>query len=681
MTCNLLRVSRFVLLLTTSSLALAAGETPRFFVEIASLLVVSAVVAYLSYRLGLVPIIGFLAAGVLLGPSALGLVQDPELIDAAAEVGVILLLFTIGLEFSLERLARIRRIILLGGGAQVGLTVGAVTLLLLLFGVDWRAALFTGCLISLSSTAIVLKLLSDRGETNTEPGQIALGLLIFQDLAVVLMVLVVPMLGGEGETMGSLGLTLLTAAGVVAGVLLLARRVMPLLLEAVARTCSQEIFLLTLIAVCFGTAYLTSLVGVSLSLGAFLAGLLVSESRYDQQAMGEVLPLQILFSAAFFVSVGLLLDLAFLVQNLPLVLGAILGVLVLKALLVGASVRILGYGMGTTAASALLLAQVGEFSFVLERAGREVGLSPAGLGDAGAQTFIAATVLLMGATPFLAQLGGRLERSLGREVVRNEPPSAGEVAPLYDHVIIAGYGEGGKKLAQAFTQEGTPCLILTLSPGGALEAEEEGYRVVQGDYARTHLLERAGLASARLLVIPDDEPEMAKRVTSVAKLLNPKMQVLVRTRSEVAARELRRAGADAVSEERTSVAGLLSRALGMAEGQETGRLERYLGGLFDEPEEPRTFVLSGAELDSKRCVHQGQTHAVNPYTAGCEECLRMGDTWVHLRICLSCGHVGCCDSSKNKHATKHFQATEHPIVKSFEPGETWSYCYLDKATL
>jgi len=173
-TSNLFRVIRFVLLLTTSSLALAVGETPPFFVEIASLLVVSAVVAYLSYRLGLVPIIGFLAAGVLLGPSALGLVQDPELIDAAAEVGVILLLFTIGLEFSLESLARIRRIILLGGGAQVGLTVAAVTLLLLLFGVDWRAALFTGCLISLSSTAIVLKLLSDRGETNTKPGQIAL---------------------------------------------------------------------------------------------------------------------------------------------------------------------------------------------------------------------------------------------------------------------------------------------------------------------------------------------------------------------------------------------------------------------------------------------------------------------------------------------------------------------------
>lgn len=495
------------------------------------------------------------------------------------------------------------------------------------------------------------------------------------------MVLVVPMLGGEGETMSSLALTLLTAAGLIAGILLLARRVMPLLLETVARTCSQEIFLLTLIAVCFGTAYVTSLAGVSLSLGAFLAGLLVSESRYDQQALGEVLPLQILFSAAFFVSVGLLLDLGFVVQNLPLVLGAILGVLLLKALLVGASVRILGYGLGTTAASALLLAQVGEFSFVLERAGREVGLSPAGLGDAGTQTFIAATVLLMGATPFLAQLGGGLERRLGREVVRNEPATAGEMTPLQDHVIIAGYGDGGKKLAGALSQEGVNQLILTLSPGGALEAEEAGYRVIQGDYARTQLLERAGLASARLLVIPDDELEMAQRVTSVAKLLNPEVRVLARTRNEAAARELRRAGADvAVSEERSSVAGLLSHALGETE---TGasRVEGHLENLFDDAEEPRVLALSELEQASRKCTHQDQTHAVSPHTVGCEECLKLGDTWVHLRICLSCGHVGCCDSSKNKHATKHFHATEHPIVKSFEPGETWSYCYVDKATL
>ena len=190
---------------------------------------------------------------------------------------------------------------------------------------------------------------------------------------------------------------------------------MPKVLEALARTCSQEIFLLGVIAICFGTAYLTGLAGVSLSLGAFLAGLLVSESRFGSQALGEILPLQILFSAAFFVSIGLLLDVGFLLQNLPLVLAVVAGMLVLKALITTGSARALGYPLGTALAAGLILAQVGEFSFVLERAGREVGLFPAGLAETGGQTFIAATVLLMGVTPFLAGLGSALGRRL-------EPP-------------------------------------------------------------------------------------------------------------------------------------------------------------------------------------------------------------------------------------------------------------------
>ncbi|HEX6278697.1 MAG TPA: cation:proton antiporter, partial [Pyrinomonadaceae bacterium] len=341
-------------MLTLSSFptVLAAGAIPQFLTEVVALIVAGALIAYVCFRLRLVPIVGFLVAGVLIGPNALGLVRDQALVDATAEIGVILLLFTIGIEFSLEKLARIQRLIFGGGTMQVVGSIVLTMLVLLAFGVDWRSGIFTGMLVALSSTAIVLKLLADKSETNSEHGQVGLGLLIFQDLAIVVMVLLVPVLstsggGGAGEIAFALG----KAAAIIVVVLVVARRIMPKILEMVAKTCSPELFLLTVIAICFGTAYLTSLAGVSLSLGAFLAGLMVSESRFSQHALSETLPLQILFSATFFVSVGMLLDVGFLAQNLPIVFGAIALVLIIKIATTWASVRALGYATPIAAAS------------------------------------------------------------------------------------------------------------------------------------------------------------------------------------------------------------------------------------------------------------------------------------------------------------------------------------------
>jgi CPA2 family monovalent cation:H+ antiporter-2 len=271
--------------------AVQGGDAPAFLTEVAALLVAAAVAAYVASRLRQVPIIGFLIAGVIIGPNALGLVQSIDTVNAAAELGVILLLFTIGIEFSLDRLFAIRRLIVAGGGLQVGLTIAVIVGLCLLAGTGAPAAVFTGMLVALSSTAIVLKLLDDRGETQGHAGRIQLGLLIFQDLAIVAFVLMVPMLGGGDGA-----------------VLFGARRVMPRLLEVVARACSQEVFLLVVVAICIGTAYITGLLIGSVTLGAFLAGLLVGDSAFDLQALGEVVPLQALFSAVFFVSVGMLLD-------------------------------------------------------------------------------------------------------------------------------------------------------------------------------------------------------------------------------------------------------------------------------------------------------------------------------------------------------------------------------------
>ena len=238
-------------------MVLAAGALPQYMTEAVALIVAGAVIAYICFRLKLVPIVGFLVAGVLIGPNALGLVKDQTLVDATAEIGVILLLFTIGIEFSLEKLARIQRLIFGGGILQVGLSIGLTALVLLMFGVDWKTGIFTGMLVALSSTAIVLKLLADKSETNSQPGQVGLGLLIFQDLAIVVMVLLVPVLAGtDGGGATGIGFALAKAVGIILLVLVVARRIMPKLLEAVAKTCSPELFLLSIVAICFGTCLL-----------------------------------------------------------------------------------------------------------------------------------------------------------------------------------------------------------------------------------------------------------------------------------------------------------------------------------------------------------------------------------------------------------------------------------------
>ena len=598
------------------SFFLAAGAAPPFLVETAVLIVAGAVVAYVGYRLGLVPIVGFLMTGVLIGPHALGLIQDQEMVDALAEVGVILLLFTIGIEFSLDKLARIQRLIFGGGGLQVVLTTAATAGVLALFGVPWQAGVFTGFLVALSSTAIVLKLLGSRGEQNAPHGQVALGLLIFQDLAIIVMVLLVPMLGGAGGSALDIGWALVKAGLVIAAVLLGARRVMPAVLERVARTCSQELFLLSVIALCFGTAWLTSLAGVSVALGAFLAGLIVSESRFSEHAFGEIMPLQILFSATFFVSVGMLLDVGFLFANLPLVIGVVGAVLVVKAVVTALSARILGYGLPVAAASGLLLAQVGEFSFVLERAGREVGLFPAGLEGTGSQVFFASSVLLMVATPALASLGSRLGRKMeekvqAEEVATMEEEMAGlapEHAGIENHVIVAGYGRSARRLVRVLRGSGIPHVVVTLSPPRADEAEADGLVVVRGHPTRAHTLGEARIGKAKLLVLADDDYDLAHRTAAVARTLNPTMRIVARTRYLNEAEELEAAGVDrAIAQEFEIVVQIfadLLRDYGVERDEIEGHVERMRSGGYVALREDSEVPAVVCHVDGETLVHR-----------------------------------------------------------------------------
>ena len=654
-------------------LAVEAGP-PAFLAQIVALVVAAAVIGYACARLRIVPIVGFLLAGVLIGPDALGIVREREIIDAAAELGVILLLFTIGIEFSIGRLMAIRRLVLLGGSLQVAGAVAVTTGVLVLAGVELRAAVFTGLLVSLSSTAIVLKLLGDRGSTSSAVGRTSLGLLIFQDLAVVAMVLLLPILGGGDDGgAGALAQALLTALAVVAVTLVVARRILPPVLEAVARACSPEVFLLSVIALCLGTAYLTALAGVSVSLGAFLAGLVVSESRHSAHALGEVLPLQILFSATFFLSIGTLLDVRFLLEEPLLVLAAVALVLVVKTVTTGLAAWATGVGAATAASATLLLAQVGEFAFVLERLGREEGLTPAGLGEDGSQAFIAATVLLLVATPGLAA-GGRAAaaRLAARAPTAASDLSAGPPPGTGDLVLISGWGGAARHLATDLVGRGHDVVVVTLSPDGAGEAETLGLQVVRGDSTRAAVLEAAGLERARVVVVGDDEPEQAARIAGVVSQLAPHAQLVVLATDHDAVAELYDSGAGTVVVAPRAAHVALSRAV--------------VGHLTPAPAGPPTVVDVDRVVDFRAdpdsaCPHASLSHPVLPSSPGCEECLRSGERWVHLRMCTSCGHVGCCDSSPHRHAAAHATAQEHPVMASAEPGEDWGWCYLDQRTL
>ncbi|KIH98992.1 hypothetical protein LP52_09905 [Streptomonospora alba] len=657
---------------------LAAEETPAYLPPVVLLLCSAAVIGYLSVRVRVVPIVGFLLAGVVIGPHQLGLVATTETVEAAADIGVILLLFTIGIEFSLDRLAAIRNYVIVGGGLQVLLTAGVTAALVLAFGAGWQTSVFTGFLVALSSTAIVLKVLAAAGRTTSPVGQTSVATLIFQDLAVVLMVLLIPLLGGSGEGPLDIARALGTAAAVLVVVLLVARKVMPPLLERVARACSPEVFLLTVVAIGMGTAYLTSLAGVSVALGAFLAGLVVSESRHSAHALGEVLPLQILFSATFFVSIGMLLDLRTLLDLWWLVLLLALAVVVLKAVTATTALAVLGVGTPTAVAGGLLLAQIGEFSFVLQRAGAQAGLEPAGLGEDGEQVLIAVTVLLMTLTPALAALGDRLGRWAGsRRRARRAAPAAsaadGSGPPPGGPVLISGWGPVAAELAASVRARGIPVHVTTLGPDLAAAAEAEGHTVVRGDPMRHNVLQEAGLSSARAVVIPENTSEESARIAAVIRQLAPGAPIVVRPVDAPETELLTPSGADRILDTTRTVSAALSETLLDALG-----LSAPAPG--DRPD-PNTPVDFSADPQSP-CPHTAQIQPVLPSTAGCTDCLRTGERdWVHLRICLSCGHVGCCDSSPNRHASAHATDAEHPLVTSAEPGENWAWCYLDATRL
>ena len=370
--------------------------------ELVVVLAASVLIIYVSHKLRLPSVVGFLLTGVLIGPGGLSLVKNTETVNVLAEIGVVMLLFTIGLEFEPARLKRIRRDFWAGGSLQVSLTVSATVIILVLLKIPLREAVFYGFLVSLSSTAVVLKILADRGETDAPQGRISLGVLIFQDLAIVPMIAIVPVLANvAGVSLGAIGLRFGMSALAIVTAFVLARFLMPRILHLVVRTRIREIFLIATLFIILGMALLTSSLGLSLALGAFLAGVVLAESDYSHQVVSDILPFKNVFNSLFFISVGMLLDVAAVWEFRTLVLVLVASILLVKFAVVVLTIGILGYGSRIAVMTGLALAQIGEFSFVLAGVGRASGLLP---GDIF-QAFIASSILTILATPFLIWAG------------------------------------------------------------------------------------------------------------------------------------------------------------------------------------------------------------------------------------------------------------------------------------
>lgn len=501
--------------------------------DILTIFGLSIAVLYACYRLKVPPIVGFLITGVLAGPYGFGLVKAVEVIDLLAEVGVVLLLFTIGLELSLGNLWRIGKPLILASSFQILLTSLAVLVIGKFFGQPLGKAIFIGFLISLSSTAIVVKVLQDRGEVESLQGHTILGILIFQDLGTVPMMLLTPVLAGESGDLGR-ALLIFSAEGLGMAFLVLAssKWLVPWVFFKIAQTKIRELFALSVIMICLAVAWITHLVGLSLALGAFLAGLIISESEYGHQALGNIIPFRDVFASFFFISVGMLLDIRVIWQH-PLNLGFMTGgVLVLKAGLAGAAAIFMGLPLRLAIIVGLSLSQIGEFSFILSKTGMKYGL----LGEKGYQTFLAVSILTMVATPFIIALAGRvadkiLKIPFPRKLKRGTYPIKGTPKlKEKDHLIIVGFGVNGRNIARAARVSGIPYVIIEINPETVRKEREKGEPIFFGDVTHEAVLQHARVKEARVLVVVINDPVGARRVTELSRRLNPKLHIIVRTR-------------------------------------------------------------------------------------------------------------------------------------------------------
>jgi len=516
------------------------------------------------HRVNLPPVLGFLLTGLLCGPYGFKLVDNIGEVESLAELGVVLLLFTIGIEFSFEKIKKLRQFLLIGGTLQVVGTIGATAAIAAVFGMPLNAAIFLGMLVALSSTVLVVRLLQHRNEMAGGHGTTSVGILVFQDLCIVPMVLAVPFLGGTEFDLMTVGMVIGKATLFVVVAVALARYMVPWLLDHVANTRKREAFVLSVMLLCLGTGYATSQVGLSLALGAFLAGLVISESKYSHQAFSDILPFREVFNFLVFVSIGMMFDARTLLAEPWLIAGCLVLLVLVKAAITAGIAFGFGYSLRVAVLTGFTLAQVSEFSFVLAK----TGLSEKVWDTSHNQIFLAVAILSMAVTPAVWALGGKVAQLL--EKVLPERWVAGRRNTLEDgtnelagHVVVVGYGVNGRTLARVLKDVGTPYVIIEQDPDLVRSGQQAQEPIFYGDASSQSVLEHANLGSARLVAITTIDAQSAARTAALARRLNSRVQVIARARMVDEVEPLVKAGAhEVVPEELAGSVEMFSRVLG-----------------------------------------------------------------------------------------------------------------------
>jgi len=507
------------------------------------------------YRFQVPPVLGFLVTGILIGPYGLGILDQGQNVGLNADLGVIFLLFTIGIDLSLKELWKMKKDLILGGVFQIVVTTALVFTVCSALGFSPATSTFLGFLVSLSSTAIILKVLQERNEVYTSHGKTSLAILIFQDLAIVPLILITPLLAGSSVSFeGSLSTVFLKGSLIILVFILSAKFLVPRIFYYVGRTGNKELFLVSVVFICLSAAVFTSSIGLSLALGAFLAGIVISGSQYSQQAMGNIVPLRDMFMSFFFVSIGMLLDIGYLREHLPIIILAAIVLIIVKSIACATTTFLLGCPLRTTVLTGLALSQVGEFSFVLSRLGMDYSL----LTEETYQTFLAVSIITMGVTPFVINasykpadfivkkasgtaLGMNLVKGLHSESLEENIESE-----IKDHVIVVGFGFSGKTITKAAKVAGIQYVVIETNPDIVKEEKIKGERIYYGDATLGAVLEHAGIKNARVLITGISDAAATRKIVQTAKELNPNVCIIAKVRDLQEMKHLNALGADEI---------------------------------------------------------------------------------------------------------------------------------------
>lgn len=520
-----------------------------FLTDISVIFCISIFVIFIFNKIKIPSIIGFLLTGALASPYGLGLVNSVHEVEVLAEVGIVLLLFTIGMEFSLESLIQIRKSVLLGGGLQVFLSIVLGFLISNFLDFTITQSIFIGFLISLSSTAIVLTLIQKKGDVDTPHGKTILGILIFQDIIAIPMMLITPMLAGKTASSGDNAYILLfKIIFIIFFVIISYKYLIPKLLEQIVKTRINELFLITIAGICFGVAVITSNMGLSLALGAFIAGLIISESEYSHQALGHVLPFKEIFTSFFFVSIGMLLDINFFVSNIIVILLLTISALVIKFIAGFIAAASLGYSLRIMVLVGVGISQIGEFSFILSK----VGLSNNLLSLHIYQMFLSVSILTMAITPLLISFSPKLADIIllipffskiknGSYQIEIEKNTA-----LSNHIVIIGFGLNGQNLSKVAKKANIKYSILEMNPSTVKFYKSLGEPIHYGDATQEIVLNQLNIKMARVVVLAISDASATRKIVDLIRRIDKSIYTIVRTRYLKEMEYLYKIGADEV---------------------------------------------------------------------------------------------------------------------------------------